>query len=267
MRGRRRSLAPGRAAGVRARGAAVADAAPTCASTCTRSCASSPRASGSAWCCATTTTSRSTTSPRLLGISSGAVKRYLSDGLAKMAIALADDGTARRPPRHAPEGCGRCPPNLSSAMNCTEASGPTGSIDLDRVIRRARARRTSEGRGDRGRERSRGCGDRRPRDRVGARDGRRAPDVGFGRERRGRERQPGTAEGLQHRRKQWNRDGGHAHPLRRTAYHDVSRAEWSGHLGHPAHYAVRHERRPCHRAPDQHRNHPRSGRDGIRAHR
>lgn len=29
-----------------------------------------------------------------LGISSGAVKRYLSDGLAKMAISLADDGTA-----------------------------------------------------------------------------------------------------------------------------------------------------------------------------
>jgi len=29
-----------------------------------------------------------------LGISSGAVKRYLSDGLAKMAIALADDGNA-----------------------------------------------------------------------------------------------------------------------------------------------------------------------------
>ena len=29
----------------------------------------------------------------LLGISAGAVKRYLSDGLAKMAIALADDGT------------------------------------------------------------------------------------------------------------------------------------------------------------------------------
>lgn len=28
-----------------------------------------------------------------LGISSGAVKRYLSDGLAKMAISLADDGT------------------------------------------------------------------------------------------------------------------------------------------------------------------------------
>lgn len=28
-----------------------------------------------------------------LGISSGAVKRYLSDGLAKMALALADDGT------------------------------------------------------------------------------------------------------------------------------------------------------------------------------
>jgi len=38
-----------------------------------------------------------------LGISSGAVKRYLSDGLAKMAISLADDGTAEdrltpRPP-------------------------------------------------------------------------------------------------------------------------------------------------------------------------
>ena len=30
----------------------------------------------------------------VLGISSGTVKRYLSDGLAKMAIALADDGTA-----------------------------------------------------------------------------------------------------------------------------------------------------------------------------
>jgi RNA polymerase sigma-70 factor (ECF subfamily) len=29
-----------------------------------------------------------------LGISQGTVKRYLSDGLAKMAIALADDGTA-----------------------------------------------------------------------------------------------------------------------------------------------------------------------------
>lgn len=29
-----------------------------------------------------------------LGISSGSVKRYLSDGLAKMAISLADDGTA-----------------------------------------------------------------------------------------------------------------------------------------------------------------------------
>src|SRR5688572_9648589 len=30
----------------------------------------------------------------VLSISSGAVKRYLSDGLAKMAISLADDGTA-----------------------------------------------------------------------------------------------------------------------------------------------------------------------------
>ena len=32
-----------------------------------------------------------------LGISPGAVKRYLSDGLAKMAISLADDGTAATP--------------------------------------------------------------------------------------------------------------------------------------------------------------------------
>lgn len=41
----------------------------------------------------------------VLGISSGAVKRYLSDGLAKMAISLADDGTAEdrlRPPSAAP---------------------------------------------------------------------------------------------------------------------------------------------------------------------
>ena len=44
-----------------------------------------------------------------LGISAGTVKRYLSDGLAKMAIALADDGTAAdrlgtREPRTAHEG-------------------------------------------------------------------------------------------------------------------------------------------------------------------
>ena len=38
---------------------------------------------------------------RELGISSGAVKRYLSDGLAKMAVALAepDDGSTGAPPR------------------------------------------------------------------------------------------------------------------------------------------------------------------------
>jgi RNA polymerase sigma factor (sigma-70 family) len=41
----------------------------------------------------------------VLGISSGAVKRYLSDGLAKMAISLADDGTVedRLIPRAAQE--------------------------------------------------------------------------------------------------------------------------------------------------------------------
>ena len=44
-----------------------------------------------------------------LGISAGTVKRYLSDGLAKMAIALADDGTAAdrlgtREPRSSHEG-------------------------------------------------------------------------------------------------------------------------------------------------------------------
>lgn len=46
-----------------------------------------------------------------LGISSGAVKRYLSDGLAKMAIALADDGTAadRLGPGGARPGTGTTP--------------------------------------------------------------------------------------------------------------------------------------------------------------
>ncbi|MEZ5190612.1 MAG: sigma-70 family RNA polymerase sigma factor [Schumannella sp.] len=46
-----------------------------------------------------------------LGISSGAVKRYLSDGLAKMAIALADDGTAagRLGPAGAVPGTGKQP--------------------------------------------------------------------------------------------------------------------------------------------------------------
>jgi len=46
-----------------------------------------------------------------LGISSGAVKRYLSDGLAKMAIALADDGTAadRLGPGWARPGTGTTP--------------------------------------------------------------------------------------------------------------------------------------------------------------
>ena len=32
-----------------------------------------------------------------LGISSGAVKRYLSDGLATMAVALAEDPSSARP--------------------------------------------------------------------------------------------------------------------------------------------------------------------------
>ena len=46
-----------------------------------------------------------------LGISSGAVKRYLSDGLAKMAIALADDGTVadRLGPGGARPGTGTTP--------------------------------------------------------------------------------------------------------------------------------------------------------------
>ena len=46
-----------------------------------------------------------------LGISSGAVKRYLSDGLAMMAIALADDGTAadRLGPGGARPGTGTTP--------------------------------------------------------------------------------------------------------------------------------------------------------------
>jgi RNA polymerase sigma-70 factor (sigma-E family) len=51
-----------------------------------------------------------------LGISPGTVKRYLSDGLAKMAIALADDGTAegRLGPGGARPGTGTTPLRTSS---------------------------------------------------------------------------------------------------------------------------------------------------------
>lgn len=57
-----------------------------------------------------------------LGISSGAVKRYLSDGLAKMAIALADDGTAegRLGPAGARPGTGTTPYRGVSALRPTE---------------------------------------------------------------------------------------------------------------------------------------------------
>ncbi len=57
-----------------------------------------------------------------LGISSGAVKRYLSDGLAKMAIALADDGTAegRLGPGGARPGTGTTPYRGASALRPTE---------------------------------------------------------------------------------------------------------------------------------------------------
>ena len=121
-------LAPRRPARVRARASASPTPPPwTPSSTCTTSCASSPRASGPAWCCATTTTSRSTTSPTTLGISAGTVKRYLSDGLAKMAIALADDGTAadrlgtgqRTPTPIAPRRRPSCPPKLTCASSST----------------------------------------------------------------------------------------------------------------------------------------------------
>ncbi|WP_243841922.1 sigma-70 family RNA polymerase sigma factor [Salinibacterium sp. ZJ77] len=57
-----------------------------------------------------------------LGISSGAVKRYLSDGLAKMAIALADDGTAegRLGPAGARPGTGTTPYRGAPALRPTE---------------------------------------------------------------------------------------------------------------------------------------------------
>ena len=99
--------------------------------TCTRSCASSARASAPAWCCATTTTSRSTTSPRPSASAPGTVKRYLSDGLAKMALSLADDGTvADRLGPPAPTGTddrrdgSQCPAILSSADASARAPSP-----------------------------------------------------------------------------------------------------------------------------------------------
>ena len=39
-----------------------------------------------------------------LGISSGAVKRYLSDGLAKMAVALTEEPSSPNPPTTDPQG-------------------------------------------------------------------------------------------------------------------------------------------------------------------
>ena len=60
-----------------------------------------------------------------LGISSGAVKRYLSDGLAKMAIALADDGTAagRLGPGGARPGTGTTPLRRPSLARTEQKEG------------------------------------------------------------------------------------------------------------------------------------------------
>lgn len=60
-----------------------------------------------------------------LGISSGAVKRYLSDGLAKMAIALADDGTVegRLGPGGARPGTGTTPYRNRAPLDSTETKG------------------------------------------------------------------------------------------------------------------------------------------------
>lgn len=59
----------------------------------------------------------------VLGISSGAVKRYLSDGLAKMALALADDGTAadRLGPGGARPGTGTTPYRGSTTARARDA--------------------------------------------------------------------------------------------------------------------------------------------------
>ena len=97
-----------------------------------------------------------------LGISPGTVKRYLSDGLAKMAIALADDGTAadrlgpagarpkttkrrqpRRPsrrPRRTEEGT-IVPSESELRSRMRDAGEPPAELDVARVIRRARLRR------------------------------------------------------------------------------------------------------------------------------
>ncbi|QEO10387.1 RNA polymerase sigma factor [Protaetiibacter larvae] len=65
-----------------------------------------------------------------LGISAGAVKRYLSDGLAKMAIALADDGTVagRLGPGGARPGTGTTP-YLSGPANPPSPDHPTKEGD------------------------------------------------------------------------------------------------------------------------------------------
>jgi len=61
-----------------------------------------------------------------LGISPGTVKRYLSDGLAKMAIALADDGTAadRLGPSGArPKTTTTAPPRPTQSMTSSNRRG------------------------------------------------------------------------------------------------------------------------------------------------
>ena len=62
-----------------------------------------------------------------LGISPGTVKRYLSDGLAKMAIALADDGTAAD--RLGPAGA--APQTHTQAQPPTQPSARTNEGDRD----------------------------------------------------------------------------------------------------------------------------------------
>ena len=72
-----------------------------------------------------------------LGISSGAVKRYLSDGLAKMAIALADDGTAegRLGPGGARPGTGHTPLRGPSALQSPDSPHRPDTKEGDRAQR------------------------------------------------------------------------------------------------------------------------------------
>ena len=117
-------------------------------STCTRSCASSARASAPAWCCATTTTSRSTTSPRRSASARARSSATSATGWPRWrsrwpTTAPPPTGSAPPVPRPGTEpetkGTHPCPAILSCAIGSTRARSPGTDRCGCRAAPRARA--------------------------------------------------------------------------------------------------------------------------------